>query len=57
MKVKIKMRHRSNRYDINRPRSRHRLKYSRYIKTVSLWRWLYVLSNNYRTFEAQFIKT
>ena len=44
MKTKRKMKNKSNRYDINRPNSRHGHKYSTYKKC--LWWYLYVLSNN-----------
>ena len=36
MKVKMKMKNRSHRYDINRPRSRHGHKYSEYEKCLSM---------------------
>ena len=32
MKIKVKMKKRSHRYDINRPRSRHGHRYSKYKK-------------------------
>ena len=58
--MKIKMKNRSHRYDIDRPRSRHGHKYNKnkffmmlFIKYHDA---SYVLSNNYATFEAQFIK-
>ena len=34
--MKIKMKNRSHRYDINRPRSRHGHKYSKYKKCLSM---------------------
>ena len=34
MKIKIKMKNRSYRYDINRPRSRHGHKFSKYKKRL-----------------------
>ena len=43
MKLKMKVKDRSHRLDMNRPRSRHGHKYSKY---VSVWWCLYVLSNN-----------
>ena len=33
MKMRLKMKNRSNRYDINRPRSRQRHKYTKYNMT------------------------
>ena len=36
MKMKMKIKNRSHRYDINRPRSRYGHKYSRYKKCVSM---------------------
>ena len=36
MKMKMKMKNRSNRYDINRPRSRHGHRYTRYEKCLSM---------------------
>ena len=46
----MKMKNRSN-----GPRSRHEHKYSKE-KCLLLWRCLYVLSNTWATFEAQFLK-
>ena len=43
------MKDKSQRCDINRPRSRHGHKYTKYKKCLS------VLSNTYATFEAHFI--
>ena len=43
MKLKMKVKDRSHKLDMNRPRSRHGHKYSKY---VSVWWCLYVLSNN-----------
>ena len=36
MKMKVRMENRSSRYDINRPRSRHWYKYSKYKKRLSI---------------------
>ena len=36
MKTKMKMKNRSHRYDINRPRSRHGNKYRKYEKCLSM---------------------
>ena len=44
IKVKMIMKFRSHRYDINRLRSRHEYKCRKY-KCVSVWWWFYVLSN------------
>ena len=44
MKMKIKMENRSHKCDINRPRSRHGHKYSKY-RTCPSMMCLYVLSN------------
>ena len=49
------MKSRSQKYDMNRPRSRHRHNYTN-MKCVSVQRWLYVLSNTLATLEAQFMK-
>ena len=55
IKRRLKMKNRLNRYNINRLRSRHGHKYTKY-KYVSVKWWLYVLSNTKATFEAQFMK-
>ena len=36
MKMKVKMKNRSQRYDINKPRSRHGEKYSKYKKCLTM---------------------
>ena len=36
MKMKVKIKTRSRRYDINRPRSKHGCKYSKYKKCLTL---------------------
>ena len=36
MKMKMKMKNRSDRYDINRPRSRHGHKYTKYKKCLNI---------------------
>ena len=47
MKIKVNMKNRSHRHDINWPRSRHGHKYSKYKNclSISVWWCLYVLSN------------
>ena len=42
MKMRIKIKNRSNRYDINRPRSRHGHKYSKYKKCLSMAMLIYI---------------
>ena len=54
------MENRSHRYDINRHKPRHELKYTKYkmflsINILSIKWWLYILSNTQATFEAQFM--
>ena len=53
----LKMKNRSYRYDVNRSSPRHGYKYTNIlnIKFNSAW-WLYLLSNNKATSEAQFMK-
>ena len=53
--LKMKMKNRLHRYNINRPMSRHGHKYSKYKKGYSM-KMFYVLSNAKVTFEAQFMK-
>ena len=53
---RLKMKKRSHRYDINRSRPRPRHSCARY-NVVSVYWWLHVLSNDYTTSEAQFMKT
>ena len=58
MKMEMEMKNRSHRYDINRHRSSHECKYSKYKKCLSvimmiMW---HTLRNSKATFEAQFIK-
>ena len=53
--MKLKMKTRSHRYDLNRPKLRQRHKYSKYEKCVSMIM-LYVLNNTSATFETQFMK-
>ena len=55
MKIKMKMKHWSSRYDINRPRPRHGHIFSKYKKCLGMMI-LFVLSNTWATFEAQFMK-
>ena len=43
--MKMKIKNRSHRYDINRPSSRHVHKYSKHKKCVGMMIHLYVLSN------------
>ena len=49
------LKNRSHKHDINRPRSRHGRKYSKYKKCLTMM-CLYVWSNTWATFEAQFMK-
>ena len=51
----MKMKNRSNRYDINRPGLDMDTDIVN-IKIASVWLYLYVLSNTWATFEAQFTK-
>ena len=44
----------SHRYDINRPRSRHRCKYGKYIICLTMMMLKHLSSNTEATFEAQF---
>ena len=44
-KTKMKMKNGSYRYDINRPRSRHGRKYTKYKKCFTMMILIYVLSN------------
>ena len=53
--MKLKMKNRSHRYDLNRPKLRQRHKYSKYEKSLSMIM-LYVLTNTQATFETQFMK-
>ena len=55
MKKIMKMKIRSHKYDINRPRSIHWHKCSKQ-KSVTVSECLYVLSNNSATFEVQFMR-
>ena len=53
MKIRLKMKNRSHRYSINRPRARHSYKYTNIlIIKFDSW-WLYVWSNTKATSEAQ----
>ena len=42
MKMKMKMKNRSDRYDINRPRSRQEHKYSKYKKCLTIMILIYI---------------
>ena len=53
MKLKMKIENWSHRYDISKPRSRHG---HITIKSAPVWWYLYVLSNTYTTFKAEFMK-
>ena len=53
MKMEVKMKNGSQRYDISRSRPRDEHKYSKY-KSVSAWWCFYILSNTWATFEAKF---
>ena len=59
MRMKMKNKNRSNRYNINGPRSRHGHKYSKYktfLIMITIICIKYILSNTSARFEAQFIK-
>ena len=51
----MKMKSRLHRYNISKPTCRHGQKYSNK-KSISIWWCLYVISNAWATFEAQFMK-
>ena len=53
--MKMRMKNRSHRYDINRSRSRHEHNILD-IKRVSVWWCLYAFSNTQATFDAQFMR-
>ena len=53
MTMMLKMKNRSQRYDINRPRPAHGPKYTKCKMCLSI---MMVLRNRYATFEAQFMK-
>ena len=55
MKMKVKIKNRSHRYDINRPRSRHGHKFSIYNKCLTMIM-LTCIKQLQATFEAQFMK-
>ena len=55
VKTKMKMKSRSHKYDINRPSPDMRTNIAN-IKSVSVWRCLYILRNTWATFEPQFMK-
>ena len=42
MKIKVKMKKRSHRYDINRPRSRHGHRYSKYKKCLGMMMLIFI---------------
>ena len=42
MKIKVKMKKRSYRYDINRPRSRHGHRYSKYKKCLGMMMLIFI---------------
>ena len=56
MKMEMKMKNRSHRYDINRLYGLDMDTNIVNIKSVSVWWRLYVLSNTYATLEVQFMK-
>ena len=56
MKMGLIMKNRSHRYDINRPRPRHGHKYTKQKMCLGIIMFIYVSSNGYGTFEAQFMK-
>ena len=53
--MKMTMKNRLHRYDINRPKARHGNKYTKNKKCRRMIS-LFVLSNAYAAFEAEFIK-
>ena len=55
MKIRVKIKNRSQRYDINRPRPRHGHKYIKYKMCLRIMM-VYALSKAYTTFEAQSMK-
>ena len=55
MKIRLKIKNRSQRYDINRPRPRHGHKYIKYKMCLRIMM-VYALSKVYTTFEAQSMK-
>ena len=57
MKMNMKMKNRSHRYNINRPRSRHGNKYSKYKKYLSIVMLICIKEHLQKTFEAQFMKS
>ena len=54
MKIRLKMKNRSQRYDIIRPRLSQRRKYTKYKMCLSIMM-IYVFSNTKATFEIQFM--
>ena len=52
VKMKMKIKNRPHIHDINSPRSRHIVN----IRSVSVWGCLYISSNTYAAFEAQFMR-
>ena len=52
MKMKMKMKNRSHRYSINRPRSRHGHKYSKYKKYLNMMVLICIIRNTQATFEV-----
>ena len=53
--MKMKIKNKSHRYEINRSRSRHGYKYSKYKKCLSMMKLIYS-KQHLTTFEAQFMK-
>ena len=54
VKMRLKMKKVSDRYDTNKPKPRHGHGYTKY--KVSVWWWFYALSNTLATFEVQLMK-
>ena len=55
MKIRLKMKNRSHRYDINRPRPRHGQRYTKYKMYLSIMM-VICIKQHQATFEAQFMK-
>ena len=56
MKMKIKMKNRSHRHDINRPSSRRAHKYSKYKKCLTMMMLIYIKQHQSNIFQVQFKK-
>ena len=56
MKMKIKIKNRSHRHDINRPSSRRAHKYSKYKKCLTMMMLIYIKQHQSNIFQVQFKK-